>query len=357
MSLTSTLFGVTTRRLVAGGVLAFSVVGSAAAQGVRDFTRSKGGSSAALTDAQAAEVTLTLTDAQLRPIQTWVRAAGKPDGRMVSIRIAGAQAQLVQIGQRLRAFSVASRAQMQQGRVTKVSKSDDGFVVLAELASPLHGDPPTCIVEIVTERGPYLSIPNVSIIEEGDEKVVYLKAKGGGFERRVIKTGIQGELYTQVTDGLAEADEVVSVGSFFVDADAKLKSTGSMPPMPGMDHGSMPGMNHSMPMSTVGNGGAPAPGPLKATMTDPADNTAVTAPMMIHIMFSRPVDPAQSQVSITNDKGARIPAGSPAPMGRDGLMLMVMPDAPLTAGGYRVEWRTVGLDKTAVEGVFSFKVK
>ena len=41
---------------------------------------------------------------------------------------------------------------------------------------------------------------------------------------RTIETGLEGELYTQVTTGLAEGDQVVSIGSFFVDADNKLKS-------------------------------------------------------------------------------------------------------------------------------------
>lgn len=357
MSLTFILSRLTARASLAGCVLVLALFGTAHAQGVRDFTRSKGASSAALTETQAAEVTLTLTDVALRPIQIWVRAAGKPDGRIVTVKVAGAQSSLVQAGQRLRAFSVASRAQMQQGRVTRITKSEDGVVVQAELASPLFGDPSTCVVEIVTEQGPFLSVPNVSIIDEGEEKVVYLKLASGGYDRRAIKTGIQGELYTHVTEGLLESDEVVSVGSFFVDADAKLKSTGGMPSMPGMDHGAMAGMDHSSHLNAVANGGAPADGPLKATMTDPENGATIAAPMMIHIMFSQPVDPAQSEASITDGKGVRVPAGPPLPMGKDGLMLMVVPDSKLAAGDYRVNWRTIGRDKAAVEGAFSFKVK
>jgi copper resistance protein C len=347
------------RGSLTGGVLAFAaLLGAADAQGVRDFTRPKPGTTSPLTEAQATEVTLTLTDVQFRPIQTWVRAAGKPDGNIVTLRIKGAQASLVQPGQRLRAFSVLSRAQMMQGRVTRVSKTEDGVAVQAELARPLFGDPATCVVEIVTEAGPYLSIPNVSIIDEGEEEVVYLKGEGGGYNRRAIKTGIQGELYTQVIEGLAENDEVVSVGSFFVDADTKLKSTGGMPPMPGMDHGSMAGMDHGA-MQTVQATpkDVAAAGPLKLVMTDPEASSTVGSPMMIHVRFNRPVDAAKSKIDITDAKGARVASGDPEPMSRDGTMLMVMPDARLAPGDYKVKWRTTATDKSVLEGAFSFKVQ
>jgi hypothetical protein len=345
---------------VLSGVLVLAALTpAAAAQGVRAFTRPVH-TSAPLTETQAAEVTLTLTDAVPRPIQTWVRAAGTPDasGRMVTISVRGAQAGLVQPGQRLRAFSVNSRSQMQQGRVAKVSRIDGGVLVQAELASPLAGDPSRCLIEIVTEAGPFLSVPNVSIIEEDGQQIVYLRQQDGSHIPRIIKTGIQGELYTQVTDGLSENDEVVSVGSFFVDAETKLKSTGGMPPMPGMDHGSMAGMDHGgMQTIQASPEDVTTAGPLKLTMTDPAASSTVGSPMMIHVRFNRPVDAAKSKIDITDAKGARVVTDAPIPMGRDGTMLMVMPAARLTPGDYKVKWRTTGIDAAVLEGDFTFKVK
>ena len=55
-------------------------------------------------------------------------------------------------------------------------------------------------------------------------KVVYVEQASGEYAARTIHTGLEGELYTQVVDGLAEGDRIVSIGSFFVDADNKLKS-------------------------------------------------------------------------------------------------------------------------------------
>jgi hypothetical protein len=88
-------------------------------------------------------------------------------------------------------------------------------------------------VEIITEHAALLSIPNEAIIEEGERQVVYVQRKSGDFEPRVIHTGVQGELYTQVLDGLADGEPVVTFGSFFIDAEYKMKSaSGSVMPQP-----------------------------------------------------------------------------------------------------------------------------
>ena len=38
-----------------------------------------------------------------------------------------------------------------------------------------------------------------------------------------IQTGLQGELFTEITGGLKDGDQVVTFGSFFIDAEHKLK--------------------------------------------------------------------------------------------------------------------------------------
>jgi hypothetical protein len=37
--------------------------------------------------------------------------------------------------------------------------------------------------------------------------------------------GVQGELFTQVLNGLQEGEQVVTIGSFFIDAEHKLKGS------------------------------------------------------------------------------------------------------------------------------------
>ena len=89
-------------------------------------------------------------------------------------------------------------------------------------------------MEIVVERGPFLAIPNEAIIEEGDRRLVYVQRTAGQYVPQEIRIGIQGELLTEIVDGLKDGDQVVTFGSFFIDAEHKLKGTeqGPAPTMP-----------------------------------------------------------------------------------------------------------------------------
>ncbi len=88
-------------------------------QSVRDHTRLKGPRSTTVTEAQATELTLTVTEVSVRPIQIWVRTAGTDrrgaeDGHR---RVSRPRTALVKVGQRVRAFSPESRSRMYQANV------------------------------------------------------------------------------------------------------------------------------------------------------------------------------------------------------------------------------------------------
>jgi len=334
-----------------------AAVASAHAAGVRDFTRTPS-SGTTVNQTQASELTLTLTDAATRPIQNWIRTAGTIDstGRIVTAFLRSPDAELVQVGQRTRAYTVHTRTRMNLGKITQVTKEARGATVQATLPVQVTDSISRYLMEIVVERGPYLSIPNVSIIEEGGDHIVYIQKAAGQYTPQPIQTGLQGELYTQVVDGLKEGDQVVSIGSFFVDAENKLKSAG-MAAMPGMDHGSMPGMDHSqMAAAATAPGAAPASGTAQVTMTDPAAGASVKAPLsMIHVMFNGPVDPKTSGFEVTRSDGTRVDVGDAMPMGAN--MLMAMPKTPLPAGVYKVKWHAAGADSKTLQGEFSFTVQ
>jgi methionine-rich copper-binding protein CopC len=100
---------------------------------------------------------------------------------------------------------------------------------------------------------------------------------------------------------------------------------------------------------------APA-APLAATMTDPAPNARVPAPLpMVHVIFNGPVDPKSSGFEITKSDGTRVDVQEVAPMGA--TILMVTPKSPLAAGTYKVKWHTAGADAKKLEGEFSFTVQ
>jgi len=207
--------------------LLFCVVAStAAAQNPRNHTRLDPRGTR-VSQAQAETVTLTLGTAEVRLLQTWVRTAGSIDktGKILSGTVLGPDAMLVKAGQRVRAFPPSSKSSMYQAYITRVTPAAGGVAVDATLAATGRANTTRYVMEIVVEQGPYLVVPNEAIIEEGTRHVVYVQ-KDSEYVATEVKTGIQGELYTQVLAGLQPNTPVVTFGSFFIDAEQKLKGSG-----------------------------------------------------------------------------------------------------------------------------------
>ena len=121
---------------------------------------------------------------------------------------------------------------MYQARVTRATpRGSGGLAVEVSLASTGRPNTTLYVMEIVVEQGPFLCGPNEAIIEEGDRHIVYVEQQPGQYAPQEIHIGIQGELLTQVIDGVKEGDQVVTFGSFFIDAEHKLKGT-ETPPTP-----------------------------------------------------------------------------------------------------------------------------
>jgi membrane fusion protein, copper/silver efflux system len=215
---------------------------SALAQSVRDHTRLKNNRPTTVSADQATELTLTVTDVAVRPIQVWIRIAGTIDAarKIITADVPAGQAARIRAGQRVRAFSPESRSRMHQATVSQVSHRDavSPAKPVVSLKATLMGQPPETgrhyILEVVTEDGDFLSVPNEAIIETGKETggetgeraaLVYVRAADGEYAQREVKLGVQGELFTQVLEGLKAGEQVVTIGSFFIDADQKLKGS------------------------------------------------------------------------------------------------------------------------------------
>jgi Cu(I)/Ag(I) efflux system membrane fusion protein len=202
------------------------LVAPSLAQGVRERMRTAPRATA-ITDAQANELTLTVTQVAVRPIQVWVRTAGVIDasGKTLQAIISKADAAFVKAGQRVRAFPPEARSSMYQARVASVAPRGDRVAVTVALVAPARQGSLRYVLEIVTEEIEKMSIPNEAIIETGDRRVVYVKDASASYAQREIQIGLQGELFTEVTGGLKEGEQVVTFGSFFIDADHKLKGS------------------------------------------------------------------------------------------------------------------------------------
>jgi|GEM_PF-1503214 len=209
-------------------LLLVPAAGSGLAQGIRDRTRPSYPTDAAVTESQAADLTLTLTQAAVRPIQTWVRAAGvmDKDRKMLTAVLYPPHSELIKVGQRARAFTPDSKSSMYQARVARVEARGGRTIIHAALMGQGREDAVYYVIEIVVDRGELLSVPNEAIIEEGDRRIVYVQRHPGHYEPQEIHTGIHGELYTEVLHGLADGDQIVTVGSFFVDSEYKLNAAG-----------------------------------------------------------------------------------------------------------------------------------
>ena len=219
---------------------------SALAQSVRDHTRLKNNRPTAVSADQATELTLTVTEVAVRPIQVWIRTAGTIDAarRTISADVPADQAARIRAGQRVRAFSPESRSRMHQATVSQVIRQNAVSPTAKpgiSLKATLMGQPQEAgrhyILEVVTEDGDFLSVPNEAIIETGGETggangeaggraaLVYVRAADGEYAPREVRLGVQGELFTQVLEGLKPGEQVVTIGSFFIDADQKLKGS------------------------------------------------------------------------------------------------------------------------------------
>lgn len=208
------------------------------AASVREHTRPSETPSTAVNEAQAADLALTITPAAEQAIQTWVRTAAtlEASGRTLTAELNGREGALVQVGQRARAFQVTSRSSMYQAKITRVTARADRVVVEATLTARGPSSDAPYLLEIVADRGRFLAVPNAAIIEEEGAHIVYVQRHPGHYMPTEIHTGLQGELYTQVLHGLEAGEEVVTFGSFFVDAEYKLKSSGGGDGAMGNEH-------------------------------------------------------------------------------------------------------------------------
>jgi hypothetical protein len=198
---------------------------SATAADIRDHVRLSGPPATRLTPLQADVLTLTLTQVQVRAIQNWLRVAGTVDtsGRMLSADVDAHDARSVAVGDRVRVFSADSKSSMYQAQIVRVTLQHERARVDARLSAAVHDFSVPYLLEVVVTLGDYLSVPNEAILEEGDQQLVYVQEADGSYRPHPIQTRLQGERYTEVLDGVVAGQQVVTTGSFFIDAEYRMK--------------------------------------------------------------------------------------------------------------------------------------
>ncbi len=197
------------------------------AGGIREHTRPDYQRDTIISKTQAVELTLTLVEAARQNLQTWVRTAAMIDDskKILSTLLCSDNIGLIQLGQRVRAFPADSKSSIYQARVSRIIADKNCAAIEAVLSTATYEKNTSYVMEVVVQRGRFLAIPKEAIIEEGNWQIVYLQQHPGHYVPKTIRTGIKGELYTEIISGLNPGDQVVTLGSFFIDAEYKLKST------------------------------------------------------------------------------------------------------------------------------------
>ncbi len=179
-----------------------------------------------LSPGQGKEITLTHAKVSQHRLEKWIRTSGALDMESRTIKgfVFGKNSELLKVGQDVRLFTLIRRDPPIQGKLTRLIQEAKGKAVIVKPKDLRYGEKDYYIMEIVVNRGRHLAIPNEAILEEGDHRVVYLRTKENQYHPRTVKTGFQGEIYTKILQGLTYGEEIVTFGSFFIDAQYKLNT-------------------------------------------------------------------------------------------------------------------------------------
>lgn len=71
-----------------------------------------------------------------------------------------------------------------------------------------------------------MSVPPTAIQRQNTEQIVFIDAGGGVYKRRVVKTNAQTPNETEVVEGLAPGERVVTDGSFILKSELEKSSFG-----------------------------------------------------------------------------------------------------------------------------------
>lgn len=109
----------------------------------------------------------------------------------------------------------------------------------------------------VTEEG-VLAVPEMAVIDTGNQKIVYVEREPGLFEGVAVTLGPYSDGYYAVIDGLLAGDRVAAAGSFLVDAETRLNPAASAAYF---GASGSPSSGGGSPSTTRGSTNGAAPGP------------------------------------------------------------------------------------------------
>jgi len=74
--------------------------------------------------------------------------------------------------------------------------------------------------------GKKLVVPEDAVMDTGNQQVVYVHNGKGKFEARSVVIGQRVGGWVEIIKGLKAGEEIVTSGTFLIDSESKMKSTG-----------------------------------------------------------------------------------------------------------------------------------
>jgi multidrug efflux pump subunit AcrA (membrane-fusion protein) len=148
----------------------------------------------------------------LDPSRIWVVGA-LPESSLGSVRR----------GQKVKILFPAYPDQIFEGRVSQLGEKVDPLTRTLEVRCPLeHSKIPlkidmfATVGILVNETEVPIAVPESAIQRMDGETVIFVVRDPGRFEKRDVAIGRRGEGWTEVTNGLARGEKVVTEGSFLL---------------------------------------------------------------------------------------------------------------------------------------------
>lgn len=138
---------------------------------------------------------------------------------------------LIKPGQAIEAATPAYPGRVFRGAIKAVdsilSAETRTLRVRAEVENPDNMLKPEMYAEIKIKvaLGSRLAVPLNAIVNTGARKLVFVDKGEAGFEPREVKTGFEGDDYSEILSGVRAGENVVTSANFLIDSEARLKSS------------------------------------------------------------------------------------------------------------------------------------
>jgi len=139
---------------------------------------------------------------------------------------------LVKPGQAIAAVTPAYPGKVFRGVIKAVdailSPETRTLRVRAEVENPDRMLKPEMYAEITINIniGSRLAVPLGAVVDTGGRKLVFVDKGDGILEPREVKTGFEGDAYTEILSGIKAGETVVTSANFLVDSESRMKATG-----------------------------------------------------------------------------------------------------------------------------------